>query len=169
MFSCRQPLPWHIPPTSPAASYDPRLLPKVSLHRGALHRVSLRDLETFHKCNAMTLFFSRYPEASLTLPYRSCLHCRVVQVLEVLQELPSHGSRRGRARALVDTGTTPTHTPPYSYAHASFGLAQLMRTSRLCCQLIFTMYSWFNAPDPLLLQLQPVESLSLILEGLFRR
>ena len=123
MFSCRQPLPWHIPPTSPAASYDPRLLPKVSLHRGALHRVSLRDLETFHKCNAMTLFFSRYPEASLTLPYRSCLHCRVVQVLEVLQELPSHGSRRGRARALVDTGTTPTHTPPYSYAHASFGLA----------------------------------------------
>ena len=54
VVSCQQPLPWHIPPRSSAASCDPRLLPQVSLHRG-LSIVSSRETPR-HSTNAMAPF-----------------------------------------------------------------------------------------------------------------
>ena len=106
MVSCRQPsLPWHIPPTSSVASCDPRLLPKVSLHRGPYIVSSCENPR--HSTNAMAPF-SRAPLnltialffAALSWVWRSCR---------------SFFPRCAwRARESFDwmRGTTPTHTPP---------------------------------------------------------
>ena len=54
----RQPLPWHVPPTGSIASCDPRLLPRVSLHREPSILSSLQTPK--HSTNAMAPF-SRAP------------------------------------------------------------------------------------------------------------
>ena len=105
VVSCRQPLPWHIPPTDLVASCDPRLLPKVSLHRGPSIVSSCKNPR--HSINAMAPF-SRAPLnltvalfiIALSWVYRSCTSF-----------LPRYA---WRARESFDwtRGTTPTHTPP---------------------------------------------------------
>ena len=77
VVSCRQPLPWHIPPTSSVASCDPRLLPKVSLYKGPSIASSCKNPR--HSTNAMAPF-SRAPlnltialfVAALSWVWRSC-------------------------------------------------------------------------------------------------
>ena len=80
VVSCRQPLPRCIPPTRSAASYDPRLLPKVvSRHR---EPSTVSSCETpRHSTNAMAPFF-RAP-LNLTVD----LFIVVFSSLGILQEL----------------------------------------------------------------------------------
>ena len=124
---------------SSAASYDTRLLPKVSLHRGP-SIVSSGEMPAFHKGHGALL--PRSPE-----PYPCSLHCRAVQVLEGLQNLFPTVHFKGRARALIgDAGHNP-------HAHSSdvlIGLAQPILPSGLRCQRILpSLFSLFNSPNPL--------------------
>ena len=79
MGSCRQPLPWHIPPTGSAAPCAPKYLPKVSLHKDP----SIIFFFEAPRCskNAMSPF-SRAP-----LNLNIALFIAAFHVLEIRQEL----------------------------------------------------------------------------------
>ena len=105
VVSCRQPLPWHIPPTSSVASCDPRLLPKVSFHREPSIVFSCENPR--HSTNAMARF-SRAPLnliialffAALSWVWRSCRSF-----------FPRCAWRAGESFDWT-RGTAPKHTPP---------------------------------------------------------
>ena len=105
VVSCRQPLPWHIPPTRSTASYDPRLLPKVSLYRGPSIVSSYKTPR--HSTNVMSPFSRAPPNLTIAL-FTAALS-------RVWRSCRSFFPRCAwRARESFDwaRGTTPTHTPP---------------------------------------------------------
>ena len=121
MVFCRLPWPWYVPRTTCAASCDPRLLPKVSLHRGAsivstceIPRHSINTMATF-SCSPLRLTIALFI-AVLSRVWRSCRSF-----------FPRYA---WRARESFDwtPGTIPTHTP---------------RTSRLVRPRSFSLSGWF--------------------------
>ena len=104
VVSCRQPLPWQIPPTSPASSCNPRLLPKASILRGPSIASCCETRR--HSTNDMAPFSSQSLEPSLPQP--SSLSC--CPDFGDPAGASSHGARGGRARALIGHGVQPQHT-----------------------------------------------------------
>ena len=69
VVSCRQSLPWHIPPIHSATSCDHRLLPKASFHRGPSIVPSCEIPR--HSTNAMAPFFRTH--LNLTIDFVTAL------------------------------------------------------------------------------------------------
>ena len=92
------------------------------------------------KCHVA--LFSRSPK-----PYLSSLHCRVVQVLEVPQELLPTVRVEGAREFSLGTG----HNSHAHSSNASVGLAQLLLPIRLGCQRILPLLSLFNTSSRSLL------------------
>ena len=167
MVFCRQPLPWHVPPTSSAASCDPRLLPKVFLHRGPSIVSSYETPR--HSTNAMAPF------------YRAPLNFIIALFIGVLSKFwrscRSFPRCAWRARDNFDwtRGTTPTHTPPTPRLVwlSSISLSGLVANGSSHCPRCSTHPPPRSPPLPLpsppppliLLPLRPVELLPLSLEG----
>ena len=167
--SSRKPLPSHIPPTSSAASCDPRLLPKVSLHRGP-SIVSSRETPRRSTNNVM-VSFSRAPlnltiALFITVFSKFWRSCRSFFPRCAWRACESFDWTRD---------TTPTHTPPIPRLVwlSSFSLSGWVGNGSSHCSRCSTPPALappasrplLLAPFLLLLPLRPIESLSLPLEG----
>ena len=153
MVSCRQPLPRHIPPTTCAASSNPRLLPKVSLHRGPSIVSSFETPR--HSTNNAMAPFSRAP-LNLTI---ALFICALSWVWISCRSFFSRCAWRVREGFDWTRGTTPTHTPP---TPRLVWLSSISRSdwvangSSHCCvcvvlrsNLFWTFGSWMYPPGSL--------------------
>ena len=102
VVSCRQPLPWHIPLTRPAASCDPRLLPKVSFYRGPS---IVSCCKTPRHSTTVMASFSRAPLNSTI-----ALFIAVLSRFWTSTVASFHGARGRPARALTGHGAQLART-----------------------------------------------------------